>query len=236
MTVRLVAFDMDGTLVDVLSSWGEVHRHFGEDNTEALRLFMDDQIDDQEFLRRDVQLWWKHRPDLTEAELARILERVPLMPGAVELFHALRAHDVRTAIVSGGIDILARRVGRELGVDRVYANGFRVDDRGRITGEGIIRVPIKRKDEVVAALQAEFGVAPEETAGVGNSDIDVALFRRCGIGIAFLPADDHVRRHATAVVTERDLRRLIPLLVPEAPAAPGAPAPSSERRAPRSAY
>lgn len=209
MAISFVAFDMDGTLLDVASSWAEVHRYFGDENTEALQLFLDDRIDDLEFMRRDLALWHRHRPQITEQDLASILAPVPLMPGAHELFDALHARGIRTAIVSGGLDVLAQRIGRELGVDRVFANGFVLDGEGRLTNEGIIRVPIKRKGEVVAGLQREFGLSVEECAAVGNSDIDVAMFERSRIGVAFLPADDHIRRHATHVVTEKDLRQVL---------------------------
>lgn len=219
--IRFAAFDMDGTLVDVASSWAAVHAFFGESNGEALRLFETDQIDDAEFMRRDIQLWWKHRPEITVQDLDEILASVPLMPGARELFEGLHRARIRTAIISGGIDLLARRIGRELGVDYVLANGFRVEASGRLTGEGLIRVPIKGKEEVLARVQAQLGVVPEDTASVGNSSIDVGLFRRSRIGIAFQPEDAEVRRHATAVVTERNLAALLPLLLPDPPG--GAP-------------
>lgn len=215
MPIKFVAFDMDGTLLDVASSWAEVHRFFGDTNTEALHLFLTDQIDDHEFLRRDLALWRRHRPHITEEDLVSILAPVPLMPGAHELFDALHAHGIRTAIVSGGLDVIAQRVGRELGIDRVLANGFVLDGHGRLTEEGIIRVPIKRKGDVVAGLQREFGLAIEECAAVGNSDIDVAMFDHCRIGVAFLPEDDHIRHRATHIVTEKDLRRVIPPLLEE---------------------
>jgi phosphoserine phosphatase len=213
MPIRFVAFDMDGTLVDVESSWAAVHAHFGENNAEALKLFVTDQIDDVEFIRRDVKLWWKHEPHITIAEVDRILAEVPLMPGARELFRALHAHGVKTAIVSGGIDLLAHRVARELGIQRVLANGLTADADGRLTGGGVIRVPIKRKGEAVRALQRELRFNPEESAAVGNSDIDVAMFREVRVGIAFMPADDHVREHATHVVTGHDLAECIPYLI-----------------------
>jgi phosphoserine phosphatase len=215
MRTRFVAFDMDGTLVDVVSSWAEVHRHFGESNAEALQLFVDDRIDDREFIRRDIALWWKHDPDLTLSEVDRILGEVPLMPGARELFAELHRHGVVTAIVSGGIDLLAHRIARELKIPHVYANGFVVDDRGRLTGEGVIRVPIKHKGEVLRALQGRLGMSREASASVGNSDIDVAMFRECRVGIAFLPADDHVRAEATRVITAHDLSECIPYLLEE---------------------
>ncbi len=199
---------MDGTLVDVASSWRVVHEHFHDHNDEGLRRFLANEIDDREFVRLDVQVWRRHAPALTVSDLERILADVPYMPGAAALLRHLRERGVRTAIVSGGLDLLARRVGRELGMDHVLANGVRTLADGRITDDGIIRVPIHGKEGVLASLQRELGVDPEETAAVGNSEIDVGLFRRSRVGVAFLPADDDVRRAASAVVTERDLGRV----------------------------
>jgi phosphoserine phosphatase len=223
--LRLVAFDMDGTLVDAKSSWAAIHAHFGDHNDEGLRLFNTGQIDDHEFLRRDIAVWWRHRPDLTMDELETILDRVPLMPGARPLLAALRGAHVTTAIVSGGIDVLARRVARELGIDVALANGFRVTAQGVLTGEGIIRVPIRDKEAVVRKLQDDLGIAREETASVGNSEIDVGMFRRSAIGVAFLPEDDLVRKGATHVVEEKDLARLIPILLPGSAGKPAEPPP-----------
>jgi phosphoserine phosphatase len=213
--IRFVAFDMDGTLVDVVSSWAAVHDHFGESNSDSVRLFMTDQIDDAEFLRRDIEIWWRHNPTIALHDLEHILAPVPLMPGARELFDGLHDRGIRTAIISGGIDVLAERIGRELGVDHVLANGFRVDGEGRLTGGGVIRVPIKGKEGALRDLQERIGVTPSETASVGNSEIDVGLFRRSRIGVAFLPEDETVRRHATAIVTEKDLAKVLPVLLGE---------------------
>jgi phosphoserine phosphatase len=217
MAIELVAFDMDGTLVDVLSSWAEVHRYFGDSNQESVRLFMSDQIDDQEFLRRDLAMWRRHRPNIGRNDLERILASVPLMPGARELFDRLRADGVRTAIISGGLDVLAQRIGRELGIDHVFANGFVLAPDGRLTDEGIVRVPIKRKRDVFEELQRGLGLSPDACAAVGNSEIDVGLFERARVGIAFLPADEWIRERATHVVTEKNLAKLIPHLTREPP-------------------
>ena len=211
--IRLVAFDMDGTLVDVDSSWGEVHRFFGDSNPEGLKAFMEDRIDDAEFVRSDIRIWWRHQPTISLAEVDRILSSVPLMPGAAPLLARLRARGATTAIISGGVDLLASRIARTLGIDHVLANGFATDAHGRLTGEGVIRVPIWGKEEVLEALQAQLGIGPAETASVGNSEIDEGLFRRSRIGVAFLPADDTIRRAATAVVEEKDLTRVLPHLL-----------------------
>lgn len=225
--LRLVAFDMDGTLVDVASSWRSVHEHFDDQNEEGLRAFLENRIDDAEFVRSDIRIWWRHQPEITVFDIEQILRPVPLMPGAAELVAALRAHGIHTAIVSGGIDLLAKRIGRELGIDYVLANGFRTDARGRLTGEGIVRVPIWGKEQVLADIQAQLGVAPSSTGAVGNSEIDVGLFRRARVGIAFRPEDAAVRSAATFVVESGDLTQAIgPLLDGEAPRPPASAQPS----------
>jgi phosphoserine phosphatase len=210
--LKLVALDMDGTLVDVASSWRVVHDHFGDHNDEGLRRFLQNEIDDHEFIRSDVRVWWKHAPTLTVGDLEAILAKVRLMPGARELLRGLHARGARTAIVSGGLDLLARRIGRELGIDVVLANGVRTTADGRLTGEGIVRVPIHDKEHVLADLQTQLGVSPAETAGVGNSEIDVGLFRRSRVGVAFLPEDEAVRKAATVTITERNLARVLDAL------------------------
>lgn len=209
--IRLAAFDMDGTLVGVSSSWAAVHRHFNDSNEEALRAFMNDEIDDAEFVRRDLAIWRKHKPDMCLADLQAILAHVPVMHGARELFEGLHAKGIRTAIVSGGLDVLALRLQKELGVEVVEANGFVTDPDGRLL-EGNQRVLVKQKEQVLRRIQSRLGIDPEETASVGNSEIDVGLFRASRIGIAFSPDDDIVRRHATYVVEERDMRKLLPLI------------------------
>ncbi len=210
--LRLVAFDMDGTLVDVSSSWAAVHAHFGAGNSEGLRRFLANEIDDEEFIRSDIAIWQTHAPNLSVGEIERILDRVPLMPGAETLAAGLRARGVATAIVSGGIDLLAHRVARQLGLDLALANGFRTGPDGRLTGEGIVRVPIHGKEQVLAALQAQLGIEPGETASVGNSEIDLGLFRRSRVGVAFRPEDDAIRSGAHHVVTEHDLGRVLDAL------------------------
>ena len=210
--LKLVALDMDGTLVDVPSSWRVVHDHFGDHNDEGLRRFLANEIDDHEFIRMDVRVWWKHAPALSIDDLERILSEVPLMPGAHELIDGIHRRGARTAIVSGGLDVLAKRIAGELGIEIALANGVRLDSEGLLTGEGIVRVPIHGKERVLAALQDQLGITPEETASVGNSEIDVGLFRRSRMGVAFLPEDDAVRAAATAVVTERNLARVLEAL------------------------
>jgi phosphoserine phosphatase len=200
---------MDGVLTTGVSSWVRVHEHFGVSNEAALELFVNGEIDDLEFIRRDVALWMKggrvHLDDV-----ARILHEVPLMPGAVETVQALHEIGIETAIVSGGLEPMAQDVARRLGIKRVYSNGLHADTDGYLTGEGILRTPLVDKGLPVRELLEREGLEPGRVASVGDSCPDIAMFELTGLGVAFNPADPCVQEAADHVVAERDLRRLLP--------------------------
>lgn len=201
-------FDMDGVLADVQSSWVYMHRHFKVNNDHSLYAYLRGEIDDLEFIRRDIRLWMDKEPNISRRRVEGILAGVPLMPGASEAIGRLRKMGVTTAIVSAGIDLLAERIANELGIDHQVANGLVVDERGRLTGEGILRVRLMDKGDAVSDVAARFGVARKDIVSVGNSRYDVSMFDRSGKGIAFRPSDENIREMADAVV-EDDLSSIL---------------------------
>lgn len=211
--VQLAVFDMDGVLVASRSSWVLVHRHFGTDNEDSRRAFLRGEIDDLEFIRRDVERWASVRGPVNLSEVESVLDEAPLFGGAVETLLELHDRGVRTAIVSGGLSRLADRVGRMGMVDYVHANDVEVDASGRLTGGGVVRVPLREKGRVVAAIQDDVGVCPERTAAVGDTRVDVTMFERARVSIAFNPRDPVTQGAAAHVVRSSDLRAVLPLLL-----------------------
>ena len=57
MALKLVVFDMDGTLLRPKSSWQLLHDHFGTDNREMLARYLRHEVSDTEFVARDLELW-----------------------------------------------------------------------------------------------------------------------------------------------------------------------------------
>ena len=55
--IKLVVFDMDGTLLKPRSCWAYIHEHFGTDNSEMLEKYIEHKINDQEFVKSDISLW-----------------------------------------------------------------------------------------------------------------------------------------------------------------------------------
>jgi len=200
---------MDGVLADIESSWVFVHQRFGVNNDNSLYAYLRGEIDDLEFIRRDIALWRAKDPEVDEVKIARILDDVPLMQGARETVKGLHAKGYRTAIVSAGIDLLAERISRECGIDLHLANGLDKLPSGQLTGEGILNVRLMDKGEAVVKAAHSLGIRLEDTASVGNSRYDVTMFERTGTSIAFHPSDDYARSHAKFVVEEGDLTMLL---------------------------
>ena len=207
-----MAFDMDGVLVDIKSSWVHVHQHYGVNNEHSLEAYLKGEIDDKEFIRRDVALWMEKDPELKMEDVKRILSTAPLMDGAVKTIATLRDNGVRTAIVSAGIDLLAERVATELGMDMFYANGFVADCTGTLTGEGVLNVRLDQKGEKLQEIADLFSFDTNDVASVGNSRYDIPMFEVSGLGVAFCPEDDETRNSADEVVEEKNLARILQFL------------------------
>jgi len=200
---------MDGVLADTISSWVFVHQHFGVNNDDSLYAYLRGEIDDLEFIRRDIGLWKAKEPGVTVGRIRAILREVPLMPGAEETMRRLRGDGVRTAIISAGIDLLSERIAEELGMDHQVANGLETDPSGRLSGRGVLRVKLTDKGDAVLDAAERFGLHRADVVAVGNSKYDVSMFKKAGKSIAFSPADDYVRDNADTVVEEKDLTRIL---------------------------
>jgi phosphoserine phosphatase len=206
----LVAFDMDGVLVDFASSWTWVHDHFKVNNEASLVAYIEGRIDDREFMRRDIQKWLAVRDDLCVRDVDDILRPVPVVAGIQETVESLRRLGMRCVIVSGGLDMAAQRIAAENGFDDFIANSLECDPQGRLTGEGVLRVELTNKRKALLRFQDRYGVPPERTVAIGNSFVDVSMFSASGLSIAFNPIDDTVESSADVVIRSKDLREVLP--------------------------
>lgn len=185
MKYKLIAFDMDGTLLTEKSSWWKIHRYFGtyEESQKNLIDYEEGRITYDEFMRRDIGLWMDQRPHLNT--LRKVLTNYSFVPNAKKVIGILREREYELAIVTTALSILADAVASELMIDNVMANGVVLDSDGYLTTEVIFNVDLIEKEQAFNKWIENFGLSKEQCVAIGDSKYDIGFLRNAGLGIAF---------------------------------------------------
>ncbi|MDL2261756.1 phosphoserine phosphatase SerB [Methanimicrococcus sp. OttesenSCG-928-J09] len=207
-TFKLFVFDMDSTLIDA-EIIDELAKAAGvEEKVSAItEAAMSGEMDYTESFQMRVS-------SLKGLDYNKALAgtaQIQLMPGAVELIEYIRSIGGKTAMVTCGFSLVADSVQKQLGLDYAYSNELVVKD-GILTGEatGPLRVT-NAKEAVLSELVEKTGIPFEECLVIGDGANDICLFKKAGFSIAF-NAKPIVQQHACAVVSDKDLRHVIPIL------------------------
>ena len=209
----LVCFDMDGTLTKLRSSWCWVHSCFEVDNEPAYQAFCNGEIDEPEFMRRDIALWTNKNPDVTIRDIAVLFRDMPLIGGIQETIACLKANGIRTVIISGGIDLAAKMLANEFGFDDYIADEVLSYEDGRLTGEGKMNVDLRDKGINVRQYIEKYGTTMERTVSVGNSFTDIPMFKNSGMSIAFNPTDPYTQEAATHTIFSENIADILDFIM-----------------------
>ena len=205
--IRLVVFDLDGTLTPVDSLWRYLHDAFGtwERGRIAAERYQKGEISYTEWAEADARCW----TGISVVAISEVLEKISYRNGVRKVFDQLRRNSVKTAIVSAGLSVLADKSARELEADFVEANDLEVND-GVLTGGIRVRVSVTEKGKIIQEIAAKAFVKMEEVAVVGDRANDLPL-DDC-LKIAFNPKDELARKRADVIVEDDDLSRILPYL------------------------
>ena len=179
---RLVAFDMDSTLIQV-EVIDELAKRCGVgDQVSAITAgAMRGEYDFKESLRRRLALL----KGLDAGVLENVADALPLTEGAERLISNLKRLGFKIAIISGGFTYFGERLKQLLGIDYVYANKLEIKD-GKLTGRVV--GPIvdgARKAELLRRLAEREGISLQQVAAVGDGANDLPMLGLAGLGIAF---------------------------------------------------
>ena len=181
--VRLVAMDMDSTLITI-ECIDEIAalQGIGDEVAAITAAAMRGEIDFARSLTQRVALL----AGLPVDALARVFaERLRLSPGATRLFEALRASGRATLLVSGGFTFFTERLQSRLALDYTLSNVLEIAD-GRLTGRivgDIVDADAKAAcfAQIAQELRGERGLC----VAIGDGANDLPMLVAADVSVAY---------------------------------------------------
>lgn len=218
--IRVVCFDVDGTLVQhpghktVWQVLNEKYLDGDAINGERFARFKAGTLSYPEWVRLDV-MDWIARDVRREHIVAAIRAELRATDGARETIEALKARGYGVAVISGTIDATIGELLDGVVFDRCFTNRLHYHDDGRIRAWEATPYDVAGKPKALDRIAAELGVTSSACAFVGDAWNDLAVLRHAGFGIAFHPKSDDVREAADLVIESGPMTALLDVFTKE---------------------
>ena len=213
---KLIAFDMDSTLVNI-ECVDEIADIVGRkaEVAEITEAAMRGEIADyKDSLRRRVALL----AGASEAAMQQVYdERLHLNPGVETFVAACRAAGLKTLLVSGGFTFFSERIRHRLQLDFARANTLGTA-HGKLTGTLFDRpwgdiVDGAEKKRVLLEVCELMGIPTSQAIAVGDGANDLPMMRAAGLSIAYHPKPA-VLEQAMLSITSGGMDRALELVRP----------------------
>ncbi len=214
---RLIAFDMDSTLINI-ECVDEIAAAAGRKAEVAAitEAAMRGEISDyKESLRRRVALL----EGVPETALHEVYhERLRLNPGAEALVRCAQNHGLVTLLVSGGFTFFTDRIRDRLGLDHTRSNVLGVAN-GKLTGQLVDQVwgdicDGEEKRRMLLQTCQTHGIDPRHAIAMGDGANDLPMMAAAGLAVAY-HAKPRVREAAHVAIDLGGLDRLLEVVQPQ---------------------
>ena len=211
---KLIAFDMDSTLINI-ECVDEIADAAGRKAEVAAitEAAMRGEITDyKDSLRRRVALL----KGVTEAHMQQVYDqRLQLNPGAQALVQACKAAGLKVLLVSGGFTFFTDRIRDRLGIDFARSNVLEVQD-GVLTGRMVDQpwgdiCDGAEKRRTLLEVATLLGIAPAQCIAMGDGANDLPMMGVAGLSVAY-HAKPAVREQAMVSIEQGGLDRLLEVL------------------------
>jgi len=211
---RLVAFDMDSTLINIecVDEIAAVAGRGAEVAAITEAAMRGEIADYKDSLRWRVAML----AGVPETVLQQVYdERLQLNPGVATFVQACQAAGLKTLLISGGFSFFSERIRQHLKLDFARANTLGVA-HGRLTGTLFDRpwgdiVDGPEKKRVLLEVCELMGIGTEQAIAVGDGANDLPMMMAAGLSIAYHPKPA-VREKALVSITQGGLDRALEVL------------------------
>jgi phosphoserine phosphatase len=208
---KLIAFDMDSTLINIecVDEIADAAGRKAEVAAITEAAMRGEIADYKDSLRRRVALL-KGVPVTAMHEVYS--QRLQLNPGAQILVEACQAAGLKTLLVSGGFTFFTDRIRGRLKLDFTRSNVLGEAD-GMLTGL-LVDQPWgdicdgEEKRRMVLSTCADLGISPKQCIAVGDGANDLPMMGVAGLSVAY-HAKPAVRAQAMVAINEGGLDRLL---------------------------